>query len=97
MSQARDIEAAAAYVRLYTKGAEWSKGLHRAGEHVIIEAAALSFLHHQVRSIVGCLAAVGRGRWTASDLQAALDAKDRAALAENAPPDGLYFMRALYP
>lgn len=71
--------------------------VRREGEHVIIEAAALSFLHHQVRSMVGCLAAVGRGRWSAADLKAALDAKDRGALAENAPPDGLYFMRATYP
>lgn len=71
--------------------------VRREEEHVIIEAAALSFLHHQVRSMVGCLAAVGRGRWTAVDLKAALDAKDRAMLAENAPPDGLYFVRANYP
>jgi tRNA pseudouridine38-40 synthase len=71
--------------------------VRREGEHVIIEAAALSFLHHQVRSMVGCLAAVGRGRWSAADLQSALDATDRAALAENAPPDGLYFVRATYP
>ena len=71
--------------------------VRREGQHVIIEAAALSFLHHQVRSMVGCLAAVGLDRWTAADLQAALDAKDRAALAENAPPEGLYFVRAIYP
>jgi len=54
-------------------------------------------LHHQVRSMVGCLVAVGLGRWTAADLKAALDAADRSALAENAPPEGLYFVRALYP
>ncbi|MEP7348730.1 MAG: tRNA pseudouridine(38-40) synthase TruA [Sphingorhabdus sp.] len=71
--------------------------VRREGEHLIVEAAALSFLHHQVRSMVGCLATVGRGRWSASDLQAALDAKDRTALAENAPPDGLYFVTATYP
>lgn len=71
--------------------------VRREGQHIIIEAAALSFLHHQVRSMVGCLAAVGRGRWNAVDLKTALGAKDRAALAENAPPDGLYFIRALYP
>lgn len=71
--------------------------VRREGQHLIIEAAALSFLHHQVRSMVGCLVAVGVGRWTAADLQAALDAADRSALAENAPPDGLYFVRALYP
>lgn len=71
--------------------------VRREGEHVLIEAAARSFLHHQVRSMVGCLAFVGMGRWSADDLQAALDAKDRAALALNAPPDGLYFVRAIYP
>jgi tRNA pseudouridine38-40 synthase len=71
--------------------------VRREGLHVIVEAAALSFLHHQVRSMVGCLAAVGLGRWTAADLQAARDAKDRASLAENAPPDGLYFVHANYP
>lgn len=71
--------------------------VRREGQHVVVEAAALSFLHHQVRSMVGSLAAVGLGRWTADDLQAALEAKDRAALAENAPPEGLYFVRALYP
>jgi tRNA pseudouridine38-40 synthase len=71
--------------------------VRREGERVIVEAAALSFLHHQVRSMVGCLVAVGLGRWSAADLQAALEAKDRAALAENAPPEGLYFVRAIYP
>jgi tRNA pseudouridine38-40 synthase len=71
--------------------------VRREGERVIIEAAARSFLHHQVRSMTGCLALVGRGKWSAADLQAALDAKDRARLGHNAPPDGLYFMRAIYP
>ncbi|MEQ1550273.1 tRNA pseudouridine(38-40) synthase TruA [Sphingorhabdus sp.] len=71
--------------------------VRREGEHVLIEAAARSFLHHQVRSMVGCLAFVGMGRWSADDLQRALEAKDRAALAFNAPPDGLYFVRAVYP
>jgi tRNA pseudouridine38-40 synthase len=69
----------------------------REGQRVFVEAEARSFLHHQVRSMVGSLAAVGTGRWTASDLQAALDAKDRNALAHNAPPEGLYFIRAVYP
>ncbi len=69
----------------------------RFGEEIIIEAAARSFLHHQVRSMVGCLMMVGRGQWSMHDLQAALDAKDRGALGFNAPPDGLYFVEALYP
>lgn len=69
----------------------------RDGEAVTIVAEARSFLHHQVRSMVGCLALVGRGKWTANDLAAALAARDRAALGFNAPPDGLYFTGASYP
>lgn len=71
--------------------------VEREGDRVTIHAAARSFLHHQVRSMVGCLAMVGMGRWSADDLRAALEARDRAALALNAPPDGLYFVRATYP
>jgi tRNA pseudouridine38-40 synthase len=70
--------------------------VRREREHVIVEAAARSFLHHQVRSMVGSLAAVGTGRWSAADLQASLEAKDRTELAHNAPPEGLYFVRARY-
>jgi tRNA pseudouridine38-40 synthase len=70
--------------------------VRREGERVFVEAEARSFLHHQVRSMVGSLAAVGTGRWTAADLQAALDARDRNALAHNAPPEGLYFVGAKY-
>lgn len=69
----------------------------RRGETIEIEAAARSFLHHQVRSMVGCLELVGRGKWTRADLKAALDAAERAALGFNAPPDGLFFVEALYP
>ena len=71
--------------------------VRREGEEVVIEAAARSFLHHQVRSMVGCLALVGDGRWSHGDMAAALAAKNRAALGLNAPPQGLYFVRALYP
>lgn len=71
--------------------------VRRFGEVIEFEAAARSFLHHQVRSMVGCLELVGRGKWTKRDLKAALEAKDRAALGFNAPPDGLYFAEALYP
>ena len=71
--------------------------VRRAGEHVIIEAAARSFLQHQVRSMVGCLALVGIGRWSAQTLAEALAACDRARLGLNAPPDGLYFVSATYP
>jgi tRNA pseudouridine38-40 synthase len=71
--------------------------VERAGDRIEVHAAARSFLHHQVRSMVGCLQLVGRGKWSAADLRAALEAKDRAALGLNAPPDGLYFAAALYP
>jgi tRNA pseudouridine38-40 synthase len=70
--------------------------VRRLGPTIEIEAAARSFLHHQVRSMVGCLELVGRGKWSERDLRAALQARDRAALGFNAPPDGLYFVEALY-
>ena len=69
----------------------------REGERVIVAAAARSFLHHQVRSMVGCLALVGWGRWSVEDMAAALAARDRNALGLNAPPDGLYFVGTDYP
>ena len=69
----------------------------RNGDRIEIHAAARSFLHHQVRSMVGCLALVGEGKWSADDLEDALEVKDRAALGFNAPPDGLYFAGAVYP
>jgi tRNA pseudouridine38-40 synthase len=69
----------------------------REDDRVLIAAAARSFLHHQVRSMVGCLALVGQGRWSRDDLAAALDAKDRCKLGLNAPPEGLYFTQAIYP
>jgi tRNA pseudouridine38-40 synthase len=69
----------------------------RVGDRVTLAAAARSFLHHQVRSMVGCLALVGMGRWAVEDVAVALAARDRAMLGLNAPPDGLYFMGATYP
>jgi len=69
----------------------------RIGEEIRIEAAARSFLHHQVRSMVGCLALVGRGQWRPADIREALEARDRAELGLNAPPHGLYFVGATYP
>jgi tRNA pseudouridine38-40 synthase len=71
--------------------------VRRAGEEVHIEAAARSFLHHQVRSMTGCLALVGRGQWKPDDMRRALEARNRAALGLNAPPHGLYFVEAIYP
>jgi tRNA pseudouridine38-40 synthase len=69
----------------------------QVGDEIRVTAAARSFLHHQVRSMVGCLAMVGRGQWTPSDIRLALDARDRSALGFNAPPQGLYFVEATYP
>ena len=69
----------------------------RRDERVAVTVAARSFLHHQVRSMVGCLALVGMGRWSADDLADALRAADRARLGLNAPPDGLFFVAADYP
>ncbi|MDB5675549.1 MAG: pseudouridine synthase [Sphingomonas bacterium] len=67
------------------------------GDRITVFASARSFLHHQVRSMVGCLALVGQGKWTPDDMAAALAARDRAELGLNAPPDGLYFIGADYP
>jgi tRNA pseudouridine38-40 synthase len=72
-------------------------GVRRVGDEIHVEAAARSFLHHQVRSMVGCLALVGRGQWSPEDIGRALEARDRAALGLNAPPHGLYFAGATYP
>ena len=69
----------------------------RVGEEIHVEAAARSFLHHQIRSMVGCLAMVGRGQWQPDDMRKALEARNRAALGLNAPPHGLYFVGATYP
>ena len=71
--------------------------VERVGEEVHIRAAARSFLHHQVRSMVGCLALVGLGRWREEQVAQALQARERTALGLNAPSMGLYFVRALYP
>jgi tRNA pseudouridine38-40 synthase len=66
------------------------------GEEIRIHASARSFLHTQVRSMVGSLALVGEGRWSADDLARALAARDRAACGPVAPPDGLYLVRVDY-
>ena len=71
--------------------------VEREGEEIHVHAAARSFLHHQVRSMVGCLALVGMGRWSEQRLVGALEARDRQRLGLNAPPHGLYFMEAIYP
>jgi len=68
----------------------------RDGEDIRVHASARSFLHTQVRSMVGSLALVGEGRWSGEDLARALMARDRAACGPVAPPDGLYLLRVDY-
>jgi tRNA pseudouridine38-40 synthase len=68
----------------------------RNGEEVRILAMARSFLHHQVRSMVGSLVHVGEGKWSGDDLAAALAACDRSACGQVAPPQGLYLVRVEY-
>ena len=68
----------------------------RDGDLIKVEARARSFLHHQVRNMVGTLKLVGEGKWTAADVEAALASTDRAAGGPTAPPDGLYLMEVIY-
>lgn len=68
----------------------------RSGELIEIRASARSFLHNQVRSLTGTLKMVGEGNWSADDVTAALEARDRAACAAVAPPGGLYLVKVDY-
>lgn len=68
----------------------------REGETVLIHASSKSFLHHQVRNMVGSLALVGHGKWQPGDIQVALAARDRRAAGPTAPAHALYFMRVDY-
>lgn len=67
------------------------------GAEIHVTAVARSFLHNQVRSMVGCLKAVGDGKWSIDDLRRARDAADRSACAAVAPATGLYLMQVDYP
>jgi tRNA pseudouridine38-40 synthase len=69
----------------------------RFGDVIEIRTSARSFLHNQVRSMVGSLKRVGEGAWGAADLRAALEAKDRSACGQVAPPDGLFLVGVDYP
>ncbi len=66
-------------------------------DELVVSAVARSFLHNQVRSLVGSLKLVGEGRWSADDIENALNARDRTASGPVAPPDGLYLVRVDYP
>jgi len=66
------------------------------GAYLKFEVSARSFLHHQVRNMVGTLALVGRGKWTPAQVAQALAARDRTAGGPTAPPDGLYLVGVDY-
>ena len=70
--------------------------IERHGDVVVIEAHARSFLHNQVRIIVGTLRLVGEGKWATEDVEEALSARDRARAGPTAPPGGLYLTRVDY-
>jgi tRNA pseudouridine38-40 synthase len=71
--------------------------VRRAGEEIVIEAEARSFLHHQVRNMAGTLKRVGEGRWTEADVARILAAADRRLAGQTAPPEGLTLTAVRYP
>jgi tRNA pseudouridine38-40 synthase len=70
--------------------------VRRAGDEIHVEAYARSFLHNQVRSMIGSLKLVGEGKWQVGDIAKALAAKDRTACGTVAPPEGLYLVNVDY-
>jgi tRNA pseudouridine38-40 synthase len=70
--------------------------VRREGEMIVVDAAARSFLHHQVRNMVGTLKLVGEGRWRPERVLQALEARSRAAAGPTAPPEGLYLTTVRY-
>ena len=71
--------------------------VNKIEEKIEVLARAPSFLHHQVRNIVGTLKLVGEGKWTLNDVSAALKARDRKVAGPTAPPEGLFLMNVSYP
>ena len=71
--------------------------VRRVGNEIHLHARGRSFLHHQVRNIVGTLERVGASKWKAADVAAALDARDRRAAGPTAPPEGLALISVAYP
>lgn len=70
--------------------------VRREAEHIVVTTSARSFLHHQVRSMVGSLKLVGEGKWAPADFRAALDARDRRRCGAMAPASGLFLTRVDY-
>lgn len=70
--------------------------IRQSGELITFDINAQSFLHHQIRNIVGTLTQVGKGKWNSDDIQHILDAKDRRQAGATAPARGLYFMKVDY-
>ena len=74
-----------------------SIAVSRQGETVVLTTRARSFLHHQVRNMVGTLKLVGEGKWRARDVRLALEARDRSSGGQTAPAEGLYLTHVKYP
>ncbi len=70
--------------------------VHRHDDEIRVEARARSFLHHQVRNMVGTLKLVGEGKWSADTVRDALEARDRRAAGPTAPAEGLYLAQVRY-
>ncbi len=71
--------------------------VERLGDEIQVRARSRSFLHRQVRNMVGTLKMVGEGKWSPDDVKTALEARARKAGGPTAPPQGLYFVGVIYP
>ncbi|MGD9649503.1 MAG: tRNA pseudouridine(38-40) synthase TruA [Dongiaceae bacterium] len=70
--------------------------LEKKGEDIFVTARGRSFLHHQVRIMVGTLTLIGHGKWQADDIIVARDARDRTQGGPTAPAEGLYLVEVRY-